>query len=185
MKHLLVTLTIATAAQGCSSSDAATSGSGIDAQAEGATSSSDAANGDAEVMIDARAPDLADALADAVPADAPRFDCTKPDAGTQLLSGPTACADRPITACASPDASPQQLGNQLLQVVEQCGTLPNESTIEVWFDNGCPTDLKADIAGPPDAHDVLRGCVIESLSAARWDCAPNQACAMVVRSTLR
>jgi len=169
----------------CGSSDSGSSaGGGGAAGMDGSTG----AAGEADSAIiglpndDAAGPGPHDATADVSTS---TFTCTKPDAGVEPLTGSTPCASRPITPC--PAALPGQfpLAKQLESVIDQCGGIPDESTIEVWAGGGCVTDWKADISGPFDASADRRDCMRGVLSAARYDCAAAPACASVQRSTLR
>ena len=75
------------------------------------------------------------------------------------------------------------LQSQFSTLIDGCGGLPDESSLEVEFQGGCATRLSASISGPPDHADLL-GCVGKALDALHFACADDLDCASVKRSTL-
>ena len=100
--------------------------------------------------------------------------------------GVAACSRRKVEPCGARDPSTPQtlLQSQFSTVVDTCGGLPDESTLEVEFQGGCGTRLSASISGLGDHADLL-GCVGKALDALHFACADDLDCASVVRSTLR
>ena len=104
---------------------------------------------------------------------------------TPLAAGEP-CAGRHAEPCPVHDLlTPQGLLNeQFATIVDGCGGLPDESSLEVEFDAGCATGFSAQLHGATDASPLL-GCVENALGALHFSCADGLACARVERSTLR
>jgi hypothetical protein len=93
------------------------------------------------------------------------------------------CATRQTELCAIHDLiTPQVLLNeQLAAIVDDCGGLPNESSLEAEFEVGCATGLSVSLGG--DAAGLL-GCIEKALAVRHFICADGLRCARVRRSTL-
>ena len=104
---------------------------------------------------------------------------------TPLAAGEP-CTGRQAEPCMVHDLlTPQGLLNeQFATIVDGCGGLPDESSLEVEFDAGCATELSVQLHGATDASPLL-GCVENALGVVRFSCADGLACARVERSTLR
>jgi hypothetical protein len=77
------------------------------------------------------------------------------------------------------------LDAELVRVIEQCGGLPEESTVQVDFSDGCATAILAEVSGPPPRDEALVACLWPKLSATRFACAIGLACGIVSLSTLQ
>lgn len=69
-------------------------------------------------------------------------------------------------------------------IVQTCGELPNESSVQVRFANGCATALDAQMPGPPGTFATLVSCIGEALDRVHFECADSLECAGTGRSTL-
>jgi hypothetical protein len=105
---------------------------------------------------------------------------------TPLAMTGAACSARQTEPCAVHDLiTPQELLNeQFATIVDDCGGLPDESSLEAEFEAGCATGLFAQLAGVSN-YSALLGCVEEALAARPFSCANGLGCARVERSTLR
>jgi len=114
-----------------------------------------------------------------------RLVCTFSGVLSPLGVGAGACSERTVEPCAAHDPSTPQtlLQSQFSAIVDGCGSLPDESSLEVEFQGGCATRLSASISGPGDHADLL-GCVGKALDALHFACADDLDCASVRRSTL-
>lgn len=97
--------------------------------------------------------------------------------------GGTPCADRQPTPCSPQGLQSAQslLIEELDVAVTACGGIPNESSIEVDYRDGCP--IKAIADRPPSLMPPV-DCLMAKLSSSRSGCALHLECAVVERSTL-
>jgi hypothetical protein len=133
-----------------------------------------------------------------------RESCASTTNAIALGSAPApACAERktqPCLACNCPPSdslclarcsipsgltTPQmQLNGDFADLVQSCGDLPSECSLQVNFTNGCATSLLAGMPGPPGGYDVLLGCIERALDSVHFECADSLECAVVSLSTL-
>jgi hypothetical protein len=109
--------------------------------------------------------------------------CLGDDAGL-LVSGDggTACADLPLVPCTLPhgplnDTPQTAMDDELQSFVQLCGYLPEYSTLEVAFQNGCATGLALHPIGPAPDWDSFAACYWPLVSGVRWECAEGLSCA--------
>jgi hypothetical protein len=115
-----------------------------------------------------------------------RLVCTFSGTVSTLGMGAGACSQRKTEPCATHDLlTPQTLlQSQFFTIVDGCGGLPDESSLQVELRGGCATRLSASLSGPTDHADML-SCVGKALDALHFACADDLDCASVERSTLR
>jgi hypothetical protein len=129
------------------------------------------------------------------------------DPATALIplgaTGAPACAERQNKPCAACNCAPadsvcakrcgtssgittpqDELNLDLSQLTDSCGGLPNESSIQVIFVNGCATAVAASLPGPPGTFDDLIACIKQSLDRVHFECADSLECGGTGRSTL-
>ncbi len=109
---------------------------------------------------------------------------TKPCAACNCAPSDSVCAMR--CGASSSITTPQEELDlvDLSELVDSCGGLPNESSIQVTFANGCATALAASMPGPPGTLDVLLECIEQSLDRVHFECADSLECGGTGRSTL-
>jgi hypothetical protein len=114
-----------------------------------------------------------------------RLLCTFSGIVSPLGVGAVACSERKVEPCGAHDLSTPQmlLQSQFSTIVDGCGGLPDESTLQVEFQGGCATRLSASLSGATDQADLL-SCVGKALDALQFACADDLDCASVKRSTL-
>jgi hypothetical protein len=114
-----------------------------------------------------------------------RLVCTFGGAVSSLGVGAGACSERKVEPCGTHDLlTPQTLlQSQFSTIVDGCGGLPEESSLQAEFQGGCATRLSASLSGAADQADLLT-CVGNALDALHFDCADGLDCASVERSTL-
>ncbi len=132
-----------------------------------------------------------------------RLLCDRKTDALELGAGALACEERGTKECNACNCAPsdsvcamrcgsssglvtpqEQLNGDLDDLIRSCGGLPNESTIQVIFTDGCATALAASLPGPPGTYDALRECIEQALDEVHFECADSLECAEVVYSTL-
>jgi hypothetical protein len=114
-----------------------------------------------------------------------RLVCTFSGTVSILGMGGGACSERKVEPCGAHDPiTPQTLlQSQFSAIVDGCGGLPDESSLQVEFRGGCATRLSASLPGAAD-YAVMLSCVGKALDALHFACADDLDCASVERSTL-
>lgn len=113
-----------------------------------------------------------------------RLVCTFDGMVSPLGVGAGVCSARTVEPCGAHDLiTPQTLlQSQFSVIVDACGSLPDESSLQVEFHGGCATRLSA---SPSLANQAgILSCVGKALDAVHFACADNLDCASVKRSTL-
>jgi hypothetical protein len=116
-----------------------------------------------------------------------RMLCQEASDAIEIGSDALACSERETVPCDPQGiVTPQELlDGQFDDLVVQCGGLPNESSLEVEFTDGCATGLVASISGPVDDSAPLRSCIEQALDKVHFACADGLDCAGTGRSTLK
>jgi hypothetical protein len=114
-----------------------------------------------------------------------RLVCTFSGMVSPLGMGAGACSERKVEPCGARDLlTPQTLlQSQFSAIVDGCGGLTDESSLQVEFRGGCATRLSASLSGAADHADML-SCVGKALDALHFACADDLDCARVHHSTL-
>ncbi|AKU94984.1 hypothetical protein AKJ09_01648 [Labilithrix luteola] len=102
----------------------------------------------------------------------------------ELGADALACSERETKPCDPQGlVTPQELLNdQFNKLVQKCGGLPNETSLEVRFTDGCATELRE--RGIDD--DAARlSCIQQALDAVHFACADGLDCAAMEVSTLQ
>jgi hypothetical protein len=103
------------------------------------------------------------------------------DAGQSLDPGDagTPCAERPTVPCnpVSPHTQQDALNAELESLVQSCGAPPCLGSVQVDFEEGCATDIRVSLAGPP-APSSFTQCLSEALASSHHACADGLSCAM-------
>jgi hypothetical protein len=109
------------------------------------------------------------------------------DAGTFGVDAGAACEARPEAPCQSYGFDTPQvlLDGDLQRLVSECGGLPDESTVQVDFADGCATAILAEVSGPPSHGEAIAACLAPKLAATRFACAVGLSCAIVSQSTVQ
>ena len=116
-----------------------------------------------------------------------RMVCESNGKAVELGRDAGACSERETVPCDPQGiTSPQELLNAQFDqlVARECGELPNESSLEVEFVDGCASGLVAAISGPTDGSAPLVACIERALDVVHFACADGLDCAATERSTL-
>ena len=88
------------------------------------------------------------------------------DAGT--------CEGRPTVACNGTCTAGEALDFQMMDLVLQCGFVPDESSVTVTFSGGCAQFFTVHRPGPYE--DTITECIASALSASHFACADQIPC---------